>query len=268
MTGAPNVPARRVVLCSDDAGWDAANDAVILSLARAGRISAVSVLVDGPAAAAWAQCEPGAVASLGLHLNFTWSPGQPSQGLGRLLADAHLGRLRAAEVDARIHAQLQRFESLYGRPPDFVDGHQHVQMLPTLRVRLMAALRARYGAATPALRIPVARHWRGGKAALLNVLGARALGRDARRAGWPANRDFAGAYDFGTGRSYRERMQDWLADIDDLGLVMAHPGCDGPLEHAAARAREAAYFAGADWPADLASAGCRLVPFTAERMRA
>ena len=265
MSEGMNRAQKRIVLCSDDAGWDAANDAVILALAEAGRISAVSVLVDGPAAPAWAGHHNAASWSFGLHLNFTWSAGEHSNGLGALLARAHLRRLHPAELGTRINAQLDRFESLYGQAPDFIDGHQHVHMLPQIRSVLLAALQARYGNGVPALRVPASAVWRGGKALALNLLGARALGRMVH--GYAVNRDFAGVYDFGRTVPYRTRMQGWLANIGDLGLIMAHPGSQGPLEHAAARATEAAYFNSADWPADLAAGGCALVPFTARDMR-
>ncbi len=260
-----NRALKRIVLCSDDAGWDGANDAVILALARAGRISAVSVLVDGPAAPAWADRHTAPSWSFGLHLNFTWSAAEHSSGLGALLARAHLRRLHPGELDTRINAQLDQFESLYGCAPDFIDGHQHVHMLPQIRGVLLAALRARYGNDMPALRVPASAAWRGSKALALNLLGARALDRMAH--GCPVNRDFAGVYDFGRTVPYRTRMQGWLSSIGDLGLIMAHPGSQGPLEHAAARATEAAYFNSADWPADLVASGCALVPFTARDMR-
>jgi len=254
---------RQLVVCSDDAGWDEDNDGVIASLAQSGRISAVSVLVDGPHAPAWAQeLAPPAGCALGLHLNLTWEPGQPSRGLAQLIGRCHARLLSPAWAETRIAAQLQRFEAVYGRPPDFVDGHQHVHMLPVIRERLLALLGQRYGAGQrPAVRAPLSRHWRGAKAWLLNRLGAAALAAGLQAEGWPCNSDFAGVYDFGTGLSYRSRVQAWLGSIDDAGLLMTHPGSLGPLEHAAARAAEADYLASAQWPADLRAAGAQLMPF-------
>ncbi len=260
---------RQLVVCSDDAGWDEDNDEVIASLARAQRISAVSVLVDGPHAPAWAQdAAPPASCALGLHLNLTWEPGQPSRGLAQLIGRCHARLLSPAWAEARIAAQLLRFEALYGRPPDFVDGHQHVHMLPVIRARLLAQLSQRYGPqGRPAVRAPLSRHWRGSKAWLLNRLGAATLAAGLQAGGWPCNRDFAGVYDFSTGPGYRSRIQGWLASIDDAGLLMTHPGSLGSLEHAAARAAEASYLASAQWLDDLQAVGVQLVPFRPAALR-
>ena len=52
--------------------------------------------------------------------------------LAPLMARAFLGRLDRAKLAAEIAAQLAAFAAAFGRPPDFVDGHQHVQLLPTV----------------------------------------------------------------------------------------------------------------------------------------
>lgn len=257
-------PVRDLAVCADDAGWDAANDAVIAGLAAAGRISAVSVLVEGPNAAAWRDADLGANGSLGLHLQLTWSSDRGSHGLGRLIAEAYAGRLQRSTVTRRLDDQLRRFETLFGRPPDFVDGHQHVHALPGVREPLLTLLHARYADGDrPAVRVPLARRWRGPKAAALNVLGGVRLAAELRRREWPANADFAGAYDMARAGGFRRRMLAWLASLHDRGLIMVHPGAAEKVEHAAARADEAAYLAGPDWPADLRASGARLRPFGA-----
>ncbi|KAF1024038.1 MAG: Chitooligosaccharide deacetylase ChbG [Paracidovorax wautersii] len=257
---------RSIAVCCDDAGWDEANDHAIEALAHAGRLSAVSVLAQGPVARRWRDAPAGV--AVGLHLNLTWRPGEPSAGLGGLIARAYAHRLDATALDARIAEQLQAFESAVGRAPDFVDGHQHVHQLPQVRGALQAALLARYGAAgRPALRVPRTSTWRGGKAQVLNLLGASALGRELARTQWPRNRDFAGAYDFNPGADYRQHMQAWLRTIADGGLIMVHPGSASALEHSAARVAEADYLGGPLWPEDLRANGVVLQPFTADRYR-
>lgn len=253
---------REFVVCADDAGWDEATDEVIAALVRAARVSAISVLVDGPTAADWRGTDLGADGSLGVHLHLTWSPELGSHGLGTILAAAHTGRLSQSWVTQRLAAQLRCFEALFDRPPDFVDGHQHVHALPGVREPLLALLDERYGhEGRPAVRVPLARRWRGSKAAALGWLGARRLDATLRDRGWPRNDDFAGAYDMARGGRYRERMVAWLASLGDGGLIMVHPGAVGNVEHAAARTREAAYLAGPAWPSDLRAAGARLRPF-------
>jgi signal transduction histidine kinase len=41
-----------------------------------------------------------------------------------------------------VRAQLTAFQSAFGHPPDFVDGHQHVQLFPQIRDAVLAAMRA------------------------------------------------------------------------------------------------------------------------------
>ena len=260
---------RNVVLCADDAGWSAANDHAIARHAAAGEISAVSVLVDGPVAHQWRDFDaPGRSCSLGLHLNMTWEPGSDSAGLGRLLAAAFLRRLSRSDLVERIGRQLQRFDELIGRPPEFVDGHQHVHMLSGLRQALIEALSKRYGATQrPVLRVPYSHSWRGTKALALNLLGARAFGRHLTELDWPRNTDFAGAYDFSDSADYQGHMRQWLAHIRDGGLIMAHPGADPHLEHGRARAAESAYFSSPAWLEDREAAGIRLIPFTSEALK-
>jgi chitin disaccharide deacetylase len=261
---------RRLVVCADDAGWDRDNDEVIHRLAAAGGLSAISVLVDGPSAPDWAARDLPAGCSLGLHLNLTWTPDGGSTRLGRLLLAACTRRLPVAATRERIVAQLRRYERLYGGPPAFVDGHQHVHALPVVRELLLAALTRRYGASgsLPAVRSTQSRHWRGAKPLVLNRLGGRALARRLQGLRWACNQDFAGVYDFSPSTPYRARMQAWLSTLGDGGLVMAHPGVGTLAEHGAARAREASYLASPHWQTDRTAAGFDLVRFDSAALAA
>jgi len=258
--------SRRLIVCADDAGWDIDNDDVVAALASAGRISAVSVLVDGPTARDWADRVLSADCALGLHLNLTWTPERGSERLSRLLLAAFARRLSSTETRRRINDQLQRFERLYGRPPAFVDGHQHVHALPVVRDQLLDQLRQRYGddpCSRPAVRSTFARRWRGVKPLALNMLGGRDLADQLAALEWPCNRDFAGVYDFSESQPYRQRVLHWLSSLADKGLIMVHPGVETLTEHGEARAREAAYLRSADWLKDMASGGVALQRFDA-----
>src|SRR5690606_25136721 len=85
---------RRIVLCADDFGMNPAVNAGILSLAGRGRLSATSLLVDGPAARADIPALRASGLQIGLHLNPTESFGQPGLclPLGALTRTAWLGR--------------------------------------------------------------------------------------------------------------------------------------------------------------------------------
>ncbi len=55
--------------------------------------------------------------------------------LGSMLRASLLRRLDPEIVQGEIAAQLAAFAELFGRPPDYVDGHQHVQLFPQVRDR-------------------------------------------------------------------------------------------------------------------------------------
>src|SRR5262249_8509588 len=57
-----------------------------------------------------------------------------------VLGRGFLGLLDRARVAAEIAAQLAAVAAAVGRPPDFVDGHQHVQLSPIVRDTFLAAV--------------------------------------------------------------------------------------------------------------------------------
>lgn len=254
---------RRVVLCADDFGQGAGADAGILRLAEAGRLTAVSCLAGGPR---WEADGPALLdragsLDLGLHLDLTdGAAGEPPVGLARLVAGAYGRRLDPARLGRLVAAQLDAFERLARRRPDFVDGHRHVHQLPVIREALLRALASRYGPAVPFVRNTVPRRWRGGKAMAVAALGGHALRRALARDGVPHNRDFAGIYDFDPRADYPGLMRGWLAGVGDGGLILCHPGVGGgegdPI--AAARANELRYLESGAFPADCARAGVAL----------
>jgi predicted glycoside hydrolase/deacetylase ChbG (UPF0249 family) len=207
---------------------------------------------------------PGGV-SVGLHLDLTdFAPAGVRASLATWLARAvRHGAHETSIVRAEIARQLTRFEDLFGRAADFVDGHRHVHQFPGVREALVEELGARYGRAV-AVRSTCADAAHGAKGWLIAALGGRGLKRllDARAV--PTNPDFAGAYDFSARIPYARRMDAWLARIADRGVVMSHPE-RGPAADATADARAGEYrfLASADWPAMLARHGVRLTPFRA-----
>jgi predicted glycoside hydrolase/deacetylase ChbG (UPF0249 family) len=164
---------------------------------------------------------------VGLHLNFTEALGQPDlhRPLSRLILAAYSRRLDPRAIADGIARQLDAFETSFGRPPDYVDGHQHVHQLPCIREALLAALRQRYPEQHPWLRSTLPAAGSGPKAALIATLGATTLGRLARAGGYPSNRRLLGVYDFtATEEEYRRRLHSWLAAAADGDLLMCHPG--------------------------------------------
>lgn len=277
-------PDRPLVLCADDYGLAPGVSDGIAELITQGRLSATSVMVVGPdfARAAGALAGLRSHAGIGLHLTLTdrtplgsmprLAPGGAFPPLGALMRRAFSLQLDRAEIRAEFARQIDRFEAVTGFAPDFVDGHQHVHLLPVVRSALFDLFaNARIAAGRTWLRDcaePVARIRARGVAVSKSIVIAalaRGLGARARSLGIATNQGFAGIYDFGAEPPFRHQMQAFLRTSGPAPLVMVHPGHIDPTLRALdpvvdARAREWTYLASPDFPTDLAAAGLRLTP--------
>jgi len=262
---------KTLALCADDFGQSAAIDAGVLRLLALGRLTAVSCLSGGTAWRVDASrlLAVAGSAQLGLHFNLTEGrPLAPSlasvwpkfPALGRLIVRAHLGALPGGALADELAAQLAAFSAAAGRPPDYLDGHQHVHALPGVRRLVLDAAEALRP--QPALRSTAQLAGRGFKRHVIQATGGRELGRELAARGLRHNTLLLGAYDFRA--DYRPLMRQWLAEAPAQGgLLFCHPGeaADDPGDPiGAARARELAYLAGDDFAQDLAAAGVTLGP--------
>lgn len=217
--------SKRIIVCADDYGFDAEVSGGILDCVDAGLVSAVSCMSLSPHWPAHAKsiASRRTRADFGLHLDVNeFADYARRRSLSGWILAAYARQIGARQARQWVDAQLDSFEACSGLPPSFVDGHQHVHQLPVLRDAVLEALSKRYGTAC-ALRDCRPRHWRGGKAQFIGLLGARRLSSAAARHGLLLNHDFAGVYDFSTLLPYGERVAGWLTSLDDLGLLMTHP---------------------------------------------
>jgi predicted glycoside hydrolase/deacetylase ChbG (UPF0249 family) len=144
----------------------------------------------------------------------------------KLLRAGLLRRLDAEIIHAELMVQLKAFSDLFGRAPDFVDGHQHAQLFPVVRDAFMTAVKQ----AAPnawirqgGRRQPLARRLGAPKALFLDILSAQ-FRRRASRAGIAFNPGFAGAYDFSRQPDFGVLMRQFLDGLPEDGLIMCHPG--------------------------------------------
>ncbi|RVU16147.1 ChbG/HpnK family deacetylase [Methylobacterium oryzihabitans] len=275
-------PERRpIVLCADDFGLGDGVNRGILRLARAGRLSATGSMTNLPGfrRGAPALKELAGTVGLGLHLTLTagaplgpmprLAPDGRLPSLGRLMALSLSGRLDRAEILAEIARQCDAFTAAVGRPPDFVDGHQHVHVLPGIRGALLAVLAERRLSGRIWLRDPSDRPGvllarpSAPKAALVAGLAA-GFAAAAARAGFPTNRGFSGFSDFAPGGSVPDAFERAFARPGPAPVVMCHPGevddevraLDPVVE---SRPLELAYLASPRFPEFLARERFRLV---------
>ena len=263
-----------LILCADDFAVHAEASRGIAQLAQQARLSATSVMVLSPR---WAQDAAllqdlrGRI-DVGLHLDWT-SDFALASGHGLSLHAAMLkaaldgfGRGAAlAATRAVIERQLDAFEAHWGAPPDYVDGHQHVQQFAGIREALVQALVRRYGAGACMPYVRISRAPAGAtdiKSRVIAAMGAAALEALLAAHALPRTTALLGVYDFaGDTQRYARLLQHWLAQAPAHSIIMCHPGQATVPGDAigAARVREFAYLGSAAFADALAQARVHLV---------
>lgn len=270
------VPLARIWLCADDYGMSPGVNRGIRDLIGRGRLNATSVMVVGPAAGREEILALGSAArgrprcAIGLHATLT-APFRPLSmhfrpldggmflSIPKLFRSGLSRTLDPEIVKAELKLQLATFGEMFGRPPDFVDGHQHVQLFPLVRDAFLQAVKE----SAPAAWVrqagrpgPLLRRLNAPKVLFLDALSVQFRSR-AARAGIAVNPGFAGAYDFSKKPDFGRLMRQFLVGLPDQGVVMCHPGfVDDVLvsldPFTDQREREHAYLAGDQFPALLA----------------
>ncbi len=250
---------RRIVLCADDYGLSCGVNRGIRDLLGMGRLSATSCMVvhpefeaEGPLLAPW-------FGKVDIGLHFTLTANRP---LTALLRDAYLRHLDAVAVAAELERQLEVFAAVMNRMPDYIDGHQHIHLLPGVREAVVGVAR-RLGVYVRSTREPIgpamARRPSFVEAAFLSWT-AGPLQSLIRQMSLSTNRGFRGVRTFRETQPYRVLFQGMIAGARDGCLVMCHPGIvDDTLASrdpiTGAREDELRYLAGEEFPRDLADAG-------------
>jgi len=262
---------RHFWLCADDYGIAPGVNAAIRDLVARGRLNATSAMVVAPS------CLPDEVealknagkAAIGLHLTLTapFKPLTPDfaplvQGafhpLPATLRLALLRRLNRPALAREVDAQITAFTQAFGRPPDFIDGHQHVHLFPQVRDAVLDG--ARRLAPGPWVRQCVSTtrlsaRLSDPKGLLIDAL-SRAVRRRASKLGIKTNSAFAGTYTYRPDADFARLFPGFLDGLPKGGLVMCHPGhVDDELKRldplTTVREREYAYLASDAFPETL-----------------
>jgi predicted glycoside hydrolase/deacetylase ChbG (UPF0249 family) len=270
-------PPRRIWLCADDYGISPGVNRAIRDLIERGRLNATSVMVVGPAlgrdeaSRLQASAASNPHCAIGLHVTLT-APFRPLTmhfrpldggmflSFPNLLRAGLFRRLDPEIIHAELMVQLRVFSELFGRPPDFVDGHQHAQLFPQVRDAFLAAVKE----TAPAAWVrqcgraqPLTQRLGTPKALVLDLLSAQFRKR-AARANMAFNPGFAGAYDFSRQPDFGALMRRFLDGLPEDGVVMCHPGfVDETLASldpfTVQREREHAFLGGEQFPHLLAA---------------
>jgi predicted glycoside hydrolase/deacetylase ChbG (UPF0249 family) len=269
-------PSRQIWLCADDYGLSPGVNTAIRDLIVRGRINATSVMVAAPGfhrsdALSLAMLNTGQKrVAIGLHLTLT-APFRPlSQNfaplrdgaflpLGATLLYGALRRFKPKLLTNEIEAQLNAFVAAFGHPPEFLDGHRHVQLFPQIRDAVLSVAQN----AAPGAWVrqcgqitPLRKRWTDGKGLLLDRL-SRQLRRRADALGIKTNPAFAGTYAHRAKADFAALFPRFLDRLPDGGVVMCHPGfVDAELQRldplTSLREQEYAFFASDEFPRLLA----------------
>jgi chitin disaccharide deacetylase len=231
-----------IILCADDYALTEGVSRAVGELAAARRLSATSAIVTTrcwPAMAQRLTVHRGRIA-VGLHLNLTlgaplgamphFAPSGMFTKRNAVFARALLGLLRLTEICAEVERQLDAFEKHLGFPPDHIDGHEHVHVLPGIRQSLLDVVSRRYPGPKPLLRDPSDR-WsaiaaRGGARSKATAVATLAIGfgADAQRRGLPTNAGFSGFSRFDSNEPYGDELERALRQPGARHVIMCHPG--------------------------------------------
>jgi chitin disaccharide deacetylase len=253
---------RKVVLCADDYGLSPGVSRAIRELLARRRLTATSCMVvfpefasDGPLLRPFIDD-----ADIGLHVTLT--TGRP---LSSLLIKGWLRRLDRKVMREEIDRQVDTFTHVMGRPPAYLDGHQHVHLLPGVREAIVDATE-RSGAYVRMTREPVTLAMLKRPAPVDSAYlswASRPLARLARQHNLRINLGFRGVRSFKECARFRDLFRVIIDGAANGSIVMCHPGhVDEPLIARdpihSTREEEFAYLASDDFTRDLERAGLQL----------
>jgi predicted glycoside hydrolase/deacetylase ChbG (UPF0249 family) len=216
-----------MILCADDFGMTSDINRATAELARAGKIGAVSCMVNMPFFTADELSDLGSV-QLGLHFTLAETP----QEFRRLVLRAYARRLNRREIFNKLATQYERFEKVTGHNPDFIDGHLHIQQLPVVRDVLIEFIQNRCSAGLPYVRNAAMPLRQCTMKSFLIAAPGRVLKRKLLAAGIPTNDGFGGIYNYADFMRYPQHLEKFLRTVPETGIIMVHPGLNEPWRRA------------------------------------
>ncbi len=236
------LPLQPYTLCADDFAMTQGVSRGILLLAQQKRIHATSCMTNREYWPEWSQylkpLRP--QLRLGVHLNFTLGSslstptGLVREGrflpLSSVLFYSMLGQLPYDQIRAEIAAQFDAFVRSMQTPPDFIDGHQHVHVLPTIRKALLDECVSRGWQGCVWLRDPsdrirsiFKRKLAIPKAIFVKILAHR-FASQAHKKGFDTNIGFSGFRSFDDTSCFADELKAFQINMGARHVMMCHPG--------------------------------------------
>ncbi len=150
---------KRLIVNADDFGRSPGINRGILETHLRGIVTSTTVMVNFPDAASGLERALAEAPRLGIGLHLTLTAGRPvsaPEHVRSLLDDdgrflhisawpAQLNRFDPEHLQREVAAQVDRFISLTGRPPDHLDSHHHAAYLHPASLRAALEIAAGYG---------------------------------------------------------------------------------------------------------------------------
>ena len=232
------------IIVADDFGLCEKHDEIIVELVKNRKINAISVLVHGELDSKRVNevRKMRDFLSIGLHLNLTMvlPKIQPLGSIETLIIKSLLRVLDTHEIKKIITSQIRSFEKIFGGLPDFIDGHEHVHILPSILEILTEKVveepfSKEFWIRSPATET-MADLYRELSNAGFKVLIISALGNRARnklnKLGILTNKNFAGFFNLKSpSRNFKKKYLHLLTLNKSDTVIMVHPGAfESPTE--------------------------------------
>lgn len=224
---------KSIVLCADDYGQEIEISNGIYFLLEIGILSATSCLVTSRY---WP--EQGSrlrrfqsFVDIGLHFNLTEGKpiskeycdtyGKEFFSLKELLLRASLRQLKPSVISAEFKAQLESFNTILNKHPDFIDGHQHIHQFPIIREALLSTYKDM--GLTSYMRLVNPPITGGVKDLTIKLSGGYKMHKLYTEAQIEHNPSFGGIYNFNKADNYPHYFRNFLQKIGQNGIIMCHP---------------------------------------------
>jgi predicted glycoside hydrolase/deacetylase ChbG (UPF0249 family) len=218
------------ILCADDYGFNSCVSEGILDLCRLNCLQATSVLVEATRNSTLAEClkEFSGSTQIGLHFNLTEDFGTAAFKLRSLMLAIRFSKNMQLDIAERLQNQLDMFDDQFGRQPDFIDGHQHVHVMPAVRPIFISVLTKRYmnSKKRPWIRqvsAPIFDTDSITKVLILKILNM-GFRKNCMANGFTYNHSFYGVYSFKKEVPYHNYLETWIKKSNKGTLIMCHPG--------------------------------------------
>lgn len=239
---------KKIHLCADDYGMSVPINKGIIQLLNLGRLSAVSCATNY---SHWKHSAKKLLPfieqiNIGLHFNLDTT-------IINLIIKSYTKQLKPQAILQELRMQYNEFIKYIGHAPAYIDGHQHIHSLPTIRECIIKFC------STHAPQIPMRmtqNKQKTLKGLIINSLGAHALYKASKKENLILNKDLVGIYNFNQSDKYSFFFDKFLSLCSNNSLIMCHPATVDT--HDAFRYNELKFFCGDNFITLLKKHNCML----------